>query len=252
MRWFKQYCQASSLTDKGEECQVSTLLYYLGEDAEEVLDTTWISAEEKKKYSKVIDEFDKYFKVKKNIIYEHARFNRCSQLADHSADHFITKIHKLVENYEFEAMKDKLICDRLVIRIRDPLLSECLQLEPELTLDRLIHQRESVQCQQEFLKVKLEKQWPGEISLVVVRQPTTRRKLPAIPPAPTKPSLNNCHRCGSGTYPYNHALQKMQTVLDAIDVDTSALSAYLIPLPTSQLHQDSLFPNTFSIDTLIQ
>ena len=41
-------------------------------------------------------------------------------------------------------------------------------------------------------------------------------------------------------------LQKMQPVLGAIDVDTSALSAYLTPLPMSQLHQDSPFLNTFS------
>jgi len=203
-RRFKQYRQASSLIDKGEERQVSTLLYCLGEDTEEVLR---ISAEDKKKYSKVIDKFDKHFKVKKNVIFERARFNQRSQLAEKPADHSITEIHKLAENCKFGAMKDELIRDRLVVRIRDSSLSEYLQLEPELTLDRakrLIRQRESVQCQQEFLKptqVKFEKRWPGESSLDAVRQPTTRRKLPAIPTAQTKPSLNNCRRCGSGTHP---------------------------------------------------
>ena len=136
-RRFEQYRQASGLIDKGEERQVSTLLYCLGEDTEEVLDTTWISAEGKKKYSKVIDEFDKHFKVKKNVIVERACFNQCSQLADEPVDHFITEIHKLAENCDFGAIKDELICDRLVVGIRDSSLSERLQLEPELTLDRV-------------------------------------------------------------------------------------------------------------------
>ena len=42
---------------------------------EDILDTTHISAENKK-YSKVIEEFDNYFKVRKNVIYERARFNK--------------------------------------------------------------------------------------------------------------------------------------------------------------------------------
>jgi len=57
------------LVRKGEH-QVSILLHCLGEDAKEVLNTTHISAEDRKKYQKVIEEFDNNFKVKKNIIYE--------------------------------------------------------------------------------------------------------------------------------------------------------------------------------------
>jgi len=51
-------------------------------------------------------------------------------------------------------MKHQLICDRLVVGIRDSLLSECLQLEADLTLDKakkLIRQREAVRTQQDFL-----------------------------------------------------------------------------------------------------
>ena len=114
-RRFEQYRQASGLVEKGEQRQVSTLLYCLGLNAEEVLDTTRISEDDKKKYEKVIDEFDKYFKVKKNVIYERARFNQRCQLLDESADHFITEIHRLADNCEFGDMKDQLIRDRLVV-----------------------------------------------------------------------------------------------------------------------------------------
>ena len=78
-------------------------------------------------------------------------------------------------------MKDELIRDRLVVGILDQALSERLQMEPDLTLDKakwMIRQREAVKAQQEILKGK-EKE---EISLHAVDKYAPRRKLPAIPP----------------------------------------------------------------------
>ena len=52
-------------------------------------------------------------------------------------------------------MKEELIRDRLVVRIRDLALLEWLQMEVELTLDkakRLIRQHEAVKEQQDMLK----------------------------------------------------------------------------------------------------
>ena len=106
---FEQYCQAAGLGGESEEQQVSTLLYCLNEDAEDVFDTTRISTEDKKKYTKVIETFDAHFKVRKNIIFEHARFNKHSQIPGESVDHFITELHRLAEHCEFGNMRDKLI-----------------------------------------------------------------------------------------------------------------------------------------------
>jgi len=64
-RRFEQYRLASGLSVASKEQQISTPLYCLGEDAEDVLDTTRITSEDKKKYSKVFESFDSYFKVKK-------------------------------------------------------------------------------------------------------------------------------------------------------------------------------------------
>ena len=197
---FEQYRQASGLMEKDEQRQVSTLLYCLGEEAEEVLNTTRISDKNRKKYQKVIEQFDAYFKVRKNVIYECARFNKRSQLLDESVDHFITEIHMLAETCEFGDMKEELIRDRLIVGIQDLALSERLQLEPDLDLDkpkRLIRQREAVKLQQEFLQKPPRKE---DISLDAVRQPTPRRKLPAIPVMP-KPPSSGCQRCGRGAHP---------------------------------------------------
>ena len=63
------------------------------------------------------------------------------------------EIHRLAGNCEFGDMKDQLICDRLVVGIQDCALSEHLQLEADLTLDKakkLIRQTEAVRVQQDF------------------------------------------------------------------------------------------------------
>ena len=62
---FEQYQQASGLVEKDEQRQVSTLLHCLGKEAEEVLNTTRILDKNRKKYQKVIEQFDAYFKVRK-------------------------------------------------------------------------------------------------------------------------------------------------------------------------------------------
>jgi len=71
---------ASRLAGKDEGQQVSTLLYCLGEDAEDTLDTTRIINDDKKKYGKIVEAFDNYFKMCKNINFERAHFNKRNQL----------------------------------------------------------------------------------------------------------------------------------------------------------------------------
>ena len=126
-RWrrrFQQFRVVSGLSKEDEERQVSTLLYCLGEQAEDVLVWMNISEESRKKYDDVLAKFDAHFRVRKNIIFERARFNRRIQEEDESVDQFITNLYSLADNCEFGNMKDELIRDRLVVGIRDVTLSE--------------------------------------------------------------------------------------------------------------------------------
>ena len=78
-RWrrrFLQFRDASGLGDEGQQKQVSTLLYCMGESAEDILTSTDISADGRKRFEFVIAKFDSFFKVRKNVIFERARFNR--------------------------------------------------------------------------------------------------------------------------------------------------------------------------------
>ena len=152
---FQQYRLASGLDTRSAECQVSTLLYCMGEQAEDVLDATGISAADKGSYTRVIGKLDDHFKVRKNLIYERARFNQRSQEKGESVEIFITALHQAADFCEFGDMKEQMIRDRLVVGIRDKSLSERLQMETELTLEkakRLIRQREAVKEQGTTLK----------------------------------------------------------------------------------------------------
>ena len=75
-RRFEQYRVASGLAKEDNERQVSALLYCLGEEADDVLTSTNISSDSRKVFADVLKKFDEFFKVRKNIIFERARFNR--------------------------------------------------------------------------------------------------------------------------------------------------------------------------------
>ena len=56
-------------------------------------------------------------------------------------------LYELADNCEYNEMKDKMNCDRIVVGIRDSSLSERLQLDPVLKLEtakKAVHQREAV------------------------------------------------------------------------------------------------------------
>ena len=69
-RRFKQYRVAAGLSKEPEERQVSTLLYCLGEEAEDILVSTNISEDQRKQYEAVLLKFDGFFRVRKNVIIE--------------------------------------------------------------------------------------------------------------------------------------------------------------------------------------
>ena len=138
-RWkrrFEQFRVASGLANEDDAKQVSTLLYCLGEGAEDTLSSTNISKKDRESYGAVVKKLDDYFGVRRNIIFERARFNRRDQLEGETADEYIATLFGLAENCEYGGLKDELVRDRLVVGIRDETLSRQLQLDPELTLDK--------------------------------------------------------------------------------------------------------------------
>ena len=156
-RWrrrFEQFRVASGLKEASASKQVNTLLYCLGEEAESVLKSTNITDDERKEYDTVLGKFDNFFQLRRNVIFERARFNRRCQLPGESAEQYIVELYNLAEHCNYGELKSEMIRDRLVVGILDKKLSEHLQLDPDLTLEvakKKIRQREAVQEQQQML-----------------------------------------------------------------------------------------------------
>ena len=66
---FEQFRLASGPASEGEERQVSTLLYCMGEAVENTLSSTNISSEDRKKYESVMAKFNTFFNIRKNVIF---------------------------------------------------------------------------------------------------------------------------------------------------------------------------------------
>ena len=157
-RWskrFEQFRMASGLDKDPEEKQVNTLLYCMGEEAEAILDSTKITADEKKDYNTVVEKFNDFFKVRRNVIFERARFNRRNQQDGETVEEYIMDLYKLAENCNYGNLKEEMIRDRLVVGISDRKLSERMQLDPELDLEKakkMTRQREAIRDQTRALK----------------------------------------------------------------------------------------------------
>ena len=152
----------------------------------------------RKKYKEVMAKFDSYFRVRKNIIYERAKFNTRDQKESETADEYITALYELIETCEYGTLKEEILRDRLVVGIRDKRVSEKLQLEADLTLEsakKTIRQREAVRQQSKELATSANEHLVGDVT----RQ-TTRRPFRSRVGAASKPQASaaqaKCTRCG--------------------------------------------------------
>ena len=76
-------------------------------------------------------------------------------MQDETVDSFITDLFCLAEHCAYGPLCDEIIRDRLVVGLLDASLSEKMQLDAELTLDKAIalaHQGEAVHKQQPVVR----------------------------------------------------------------------------------------------------
>ena len=111
------------LAEEGEArqaCLLCPLLYCMGEESGDVLTTTKIEEADRQKYDKVIYKFDGFIKVRRNTVFERAKFNRRNQRDDESVEQYITALFHLRETCDFgDGLADELLRDRIIVGIRD-------------------------------------------------------------------------------------------------------------------------------------
>ena len=94
----------------------------------------------------MLEKLNGFFHVRKNIIFERAKFNLRCQLVGEIANQFIASLYNLADNCNYGNLKDEMIRDRLVVGIRDMALSKKLQMDADLMLEKAkksIRQREA-------------------------------------------------------------------------------------------------------------
>jgi hypothetical protein len=170
MKRFERFRIASDLASKPGARQVAMLIYCMGPQAEEIhASFTYEDGESENNFSLVMSKFDTHFVVRKNIIYERAKFNTHRQELKETADQFIIALHTLADRCAFGDLREELIRDRLVVGIREARLGERLQLDPDLTLAKAVdavRQFEQVRQQQGFLHGTMSNENTGDPTAV--------------------------------------------------------------------------------------
>ena len=153
---FEIFHKATGLDKQSDENQVNTLIYTMGDQADDVHISCELTQEQEKSFEEVKEKFENYFLVKRNVVFERAKSNSRKQQAGESVDKFIKDLYNLARYCNFGALKDELIRDRIVVGIDNRELSEKMQLDPKLTLEKatnLARQRETIKQQQTILDV---------------------------------------------------------------------------------------------------
>lgn len=135
--------------------QISTLMYCMGYEADDILKGLNLTNENNEQYDTVKEDFHAFFVVKKNVIYERACFNMRKHGEKEPVDSFVTALYSLAEHCKYGPLHDELIRDWLVVGLNDIRLSERMQLDKDLTSEKAIdiaRQTEAVKQQQSNMR----------------------------------------------------------------------------------------------------
>ena len=125
--WLKWSRRFECLTVKEETSQINTLIYAMGDEADDILTSLKLMEAQKRKYDIVMQMFEVYFVRRHNPIFERAKFNQRKQEEGEPVDSFITALHCLAEYCGYGELHDEMIRDQLVVGLCDASLSERLQ-----------------------------------------------------------------------------------------------------------------------------
>ncbi|XP_076453495.1 uncharacterized protein LOC143288721 [Babylonia areolata] len=120
----------------------------MGESADDILATLCVN-EETIEFKDLLQAFNGYFNVRKNIIVERAKFNKRSQTVGETIDAFIQDLLKLADECNFGDLKEELIRDRIVVGVIDDTLTNELQSKAELTLAQAVQLSRQAEARKE-------------------------------------------------------------------------------------------------------
>ena len=142
LQWF---LAGTESTEKGDEVKIGIMLSYAGKEAREIYKTLpWTSEGDAHKFDKVLEAFQNYCSLRKNIIYERYTFWSLRQEEGESIDAYLTRLKVKIDTCEYNkegwpaAVRQELIRDKFVFGLTDDSLKERLLREASLTLSKAI------------------------------------------------------------------------------------------------------------------
>ena len=151
--WRERFCRyriATRLHEDDGDIQVSSLIYAMGRQAENIFksfifesrepsDIDPAPADPKDDFDIVLEKFEQYFVPKRNTIHERALFYQRSQQPGESVEAFVRSLHELAAHCRFEEKESEHVRDRLISGMLDKDMSLKLQLEQDnLTLEKAV------------------------------------------------------------------------------------------------------------------
>ncbi|UYV69327.1 K02A2.6-like, partial [Cordylochernes scorpioides] len=201
---FERYLVVSGMKKKVEADKIDLFMYLMGDRADDIFRTFKFEKEEEAtKIDSVLKAFDSHFCVRKNIIYERAKFNSRIQEDREPVDEFITSLYKLADSCEFEGLHEQLIRDRIVVGVRDKALSERMQLDSELTLEKavkMVRQQEAVRQQQVDLQRPSTSQKVNQVKFNSKKQSPKQQQQPSRKKEKSAKTRSRCPKCGGFTH----------------------------------------------------
>ncbi|UYV84440.1 hypothetical protein LAZ67_X002171, partial [Cordylochernes scorpioides] len=200
---FERYLVVSGMKKKEEADKIDLFMYLMGDRADDIFRTFKFEKEEEAtKIDSVLKAFDSHFCVRKNIIYERAKFNSRIQEDREPVDEFITSLYKLADSCELEGLHEQLIRDRIVVGVRDKALSERMQLDSELTLEKavkMVRQQEAVRQQQVDLQRPSTSQKVNQVKFNSKKQSPKQQQQPSRKKEKSAKTRSRCPKCGGFT-----------------------------------------------------
>ncbi|UYV65345.1 K02A2.6-like [Cordylochernes scorpioides] len=201
---FERYLVFRGMKKKEEADKIDLFMYLMGDRADDIFRTFKFEKEEEAtKIDSVLKAFDSHFCVRKNIIYERAKFNSRIQEDREPVDEFITSLYKLADSCEFEGLHEQLIRDRIVVGVRDKALSERMQLDSELTLEKavkMVRQQEAVRQQQVDLQRPSTSQKVNQVKFNSKKQSPKQQQQPSRKKEKSAKTRSRCPKCGGFTH----------------------------------------------------
>ena len=109
VKWIQRHeCSqiASGIDKHSKATQVNSLIYSMGDQADDILRSFNLSEEDTKKYAIVKDKFDSHFIKRRNMIFERAKINMRKQEDGESVDGFTTVLYDLAEHCNYGALRN--------------------------------------------------------------------------------------------------------------------------------------------------